>query len=45
MDCFINIDKGEPQFAFVSPEEALLAAPFVSDKVVVIGEVKEGLYI
>ncbi|KAJ8939586.1 hypothetical protein NQ318_010593, partial [Aromia moschata] len=39
VDCFLNIDQGLPHFAIVKPEEALLAAPLVSDQVVVIGEV------
>ncbi|XP_074025706.1 transferrin isoform X2 [Leptinotarsa decemlineata] len=39
-DCFLNIDKGLPQFTIVYPEQALLAAPLVSEQVVVIGEVE-----
>lgn len=43
MDCFLDIDRGQSEFAFVSAEQALLAAPLVSDNVVVIGEIKEGM--
>ncbi|CAH1116217.1 unnamed protein product [Phaedon cochleariae] len=39
-DCFLNIDRGLSQIALVYPEQALLAAPLVSDRVVVIGTVK-----
>ncbi|KAJ8971258.1 hypothetical protein NQ317_011617 [Molorchus minor] len=39
VDCFLNLDQGLPQFAIVTPEEALLAAPLVSENVVVVGEV------
>ncbi|KAG5876694.1 hypothetical protein JTB14_025820 [Gonioctena quinquepunctata] len=41
-DCFLNIDQGLPQFAVVYPEQALLASPLVSDRVIVIGEVNTG---
>ncbi|CAG9864280.1 unnamed protein product [Phyllotreta striolata] len=38
-DCALNINNGKREFAILQPEQALLAANFVSDNVTVIAEI------